>query len=450
MRHIVLLLLVASSLSRATAATRPRYGGTLRVALSAAPISLDPATQSDLVNPRNISRLIFDTLVVLDDRGDTQPGLATSWQAEPGNQRWHFALRKNVTFQDGTALRSDLVAASLRAASSSWKIFPAGDSVVIESDTPDAILPAELALSRYSIAKRAGSKVVGSGPYAVLQWDPGKKLVLVARDDYWNSRPFVDTIEIDLGRNLRDQMIAFDVGKADVIEVAPEQAHHVSMDNRHVELSSPDELMALVFARDPQSQDEARLRQALSASIDRGALSHVLFQGGAEPAASLLPNWMTGYGFLFPTRADAERVRQVREESNQTSPWSLSYDTNDPVARVVAERLALNARDMSLALQTTASSAADIRLLRLPLASIDSRVSLARLAAGLGLPQPKYSGGSIEDLYTAESTLLGAGRVVPLLHIRTAVGIGPAVRNWSADRMGTWQLPDVWLGAEKP
>ena len=450
MRRIALLLLVASSLSGARAATRPRYGGTLHVSLSAAPVSLDPRSQSDSIAGQNLSHLIFDSLVILDDRGGTRPGLATSWQAEPGNQRWHFYLRKEVTFPDGTAVNSDAVAASLRASSSDWKVFPSDDNVVIESDSADANLPARLALSRYSIAKRSGSKLLGSGPYTVSQWDPGKRLVLAARDDYWDGRPFVDIVEIELGRNLRDQMIALEVGKADLIEVAPEQAHHVRMENRRVDLSSPGELMALVFARDPQSSDEVRLRQALSAGIDRGALGNVLFQGSAEPAGTLLPNWMTGYGFLFPTSTDAASVRQVRGDARQLSSWTLSYDPTDTLARVVAERVALNARDMGLALQPTASGAADIRLVRVPLDSLDNHVALARLGATLGLGQPRYSGGSIEDLYAAESTLLNAGRVVPLLHIRTAAGIGPAVRNWASNRLGIWQVPEVWLGADRP
>ena len=91
MRRIALLLLVASSVV-GLAATRPHYGGTLRVALRIAPMSLDPATGNpyDGVAARNLSYLIFDRLVTLDDRGFPQPALATSWQAEPGGQRWRF------------------------------------------------------------------------------------------------------------------------------------------------------------------------------------------------------------------------------------------------------------------------------------------------------------------------------------------------------------------------
>jgi peptide/nickel transport system substrate-binding protein len=46
-----------------------------------------------------LSRLIFDTLVTLDARGQAQPALAASWQADPGNQRWQFMVRRGVRTQ---------------------------------------------------------------------------------------------------------------------------------------------------------------------------------------------------------------------------------------------------------------------------------------------------------------------------------------------------------------
>src|SRR5439155_82475 len=82
------------------------------------------------------------------DRGILQPAIATSWEPEPGNQRWHFYLRPGISFHDGTAVSADAVAASLRTANPNWKVFPTGDSVVIECASPDPWLPAELALAR--------------------------------------------------------------------------------------------------------------------------------------------------------------------------------------------------------------------------------------------------------------------------------------------------------------
>lgn len=454
MRRFGLPLLAASSLLLvvvASAATRPHYGGTLRVALRAAPDSLDPAdpNQADFLARSNISRLMFDTLVTLDDRGRPHPSLATSWEAEPGNQRWHVYLRHGLSFHDGSAVTSDAVAASLRAANPAWKIFPLGDAVVIECDSPDVNLPAELALPRNGIAKRNG-KLLGTGPFAVADWQPGKKLALTARDDYWGGRPFVDSIVIEMGKGFRDQMISLDLAKADLIEVAPEQAHRAAMENRSVQSSAPLELMALVFTRDRQSAEEGRLRQSLVLSIDRAAMNTVLLQGGGEPAGGLLPNWMSGYAFLFTTDVNLPQARQVRGEVRQASPWTLGYDAADPVARVVAERVALNARDAGLSLQLSASNSADLRLVRVPLVSLDPRVALANLATALGLPQPKFPGDSVESLYAAETALLDSQRVIPLLHVRVAAGIGPMVKSWTASADGIWPLQDVSLSAEKP
>jgi peptide/nickel transport system substrate-binding protein len=453
MRRIGLLLLAASSLFllQAHAATRPRYGGTLRIAMRAAPTSLDPARadQTDLT-ASNVSRLIFDTLVTLDERGRPQPALALSWQAESGNQRWHFKLRTGVTFQDETPLAAKQVVGSLRTANPNWRVTSSGDAVTIECNSPTPNLPTELALARNGIVKRGGAQLLGTGPFAIQEWVPGKKLTLAVNNGYWNGRPFLDSIEIEMGKGFREQMLALDLNRADLIEVAPEQARRAEAEGRRVESSDPAELMALLFTRDPQSAEQGRLRQAMVLSIDRASLSNVLLQGGGEPAGRLLPNWMTGYAFLFAASADLPKAWELRGELPQGPPWTLAYDANDPLARLVAERITLNARDAGLTVRFSNSGAGDLRLARLPLASLDARLALSTLAAELGLPQPTAIGDSPEDLYTAESKLLQSGRVIPLLHLRNSYGLSAAVKNWSEAPDGSWRLGEVWLAVEKP
>ena len=436
----------------AGAATRPHYGGTLHVEMRAAPTSLDPADapQPDWSGYRNLSSLIFDTMVSLDTQGKPEPALATSWKAESGDQRWQFLLRRGVTFPDGAPVTPDAVAASLRKMNPTWKVFSEGEAVVIERDSPAPNLPAELSLARNAVARREGGKISGTGPFAVSQWTPGKKLGLVARDNYWGGRPFLDAIEIELGKSFGEQMISFDLGKTQLIEVAPEQAHREIAEGRRIESSAPIELIALVFGRDPQSPEDARQRQALALSIDRDLLSTVVLHGGGEPAGGLLPNWMTGYAFLFPTSIDLAAARQVRSEIPHTTSWTLGYDPSDPTARVIAERIVLNARDAGMGMQITTASTADLRIVWLPLISIDPQIALNELASELRLPQSKSAFGSIDDLYAAENKLLQSQRVIPLLHLRMASGVSNTVRNWRTDRDGSWRMPNVWLVAEKP
>ena len=329
---------------------------------------------------------------------------------------------------------------------------------MVECDTPTSNLPAVLALPRYAIAKRGAGKLDGTGPFAINRWDPRKMLTLVARDDYWGGRAFVDSIEIEMGKSFRDQMIALDLGKADIVEVAPEQARRAALDGRRIESSAPAEWMALVFSRDSQSGDDARLRDSLALSINRESMNNVLLQGAGEPAATFLPNWLTGYAFLFPAAVDLQRAREARGEVHSVPAWTLGYDGSDPLARVIAERIALNASDAGLTLQALqtmplqgrSSTVADLRLVRMPLPSLDARVALSEMAAGLGLPSPKFDGDPAYSLYAAESALLQARRVIPLLHLRTATRLSANVMGWHEDPDGTWHWPDLWLEAGKP
>ena len=121
-----------------------------------------------------------------------------------------------------------------------------------------------------------------------------------------------------MGKSFREQMIALDLGKADVIEVAPDQARRAAAEGRRIENSAPEEWMGLVFSRDPRS-DEIGLREEITAgpgAEHRPELDeHVLLQGGGEPAGTFLPDWMTGYAFLLPTGADMTSAADARRGS---------------------------------------------------------------------------------------------------------------------------------------
>jgi ABC-type transport system substrate-binding protein len=469
MRRFALQWLAASSLlltslfiQAGAAETRPQYGGTVRIAIREAPASLDPsldlsgAVEADSLARRNLLALVFETLATVDDRGRIHPGLATEWQAAPGNQRWQFHMRRGVKFHDGSLLTAEIAASSLRMANPSWKVFAEGDSIIVERDHGDSTLPAELALTRNSIVKKnSGGKLSGTGPFRIADWQSMKQLTLEAEENYWRGRAFVDTIEVEMGRNSHDQLVELEMGRADLVEVAPEQGHQVEMEGRRVSTSEPMEIVALVFRGAPKTADEKLLRSALAHSVERGSMKSVLLQGAGQPTASLLPNWMSGYGFVFPADADLKQARHEREQVRAASSWTVGYDANDSLARVLVERVALNAKDAGLVLQpstlqTSATSVADLRLVRIPLASADPWIALANAAETLGMAMPMSTGKSVEDLYAAEESLLGEQRVIPLFHLPAECAVSPALNDWRPAADASWRLDEVWLGKDKP
>jgi hypothetical protein len=179
-------------------------------------------------------------------------------------------------------------------------------------------------------------------------------------------------------------------------------------------------------------------------------MKSALLQGAGQPAASLLPNWMSGYGFVFSSDADLKQARQLRDQVRTAANWTLGYDANDSVARLLAERVALNAKDADLVLQPTTAATVDLRLVRIPLASADPWIALAYVAGTLGMSMPNARGESMEDLYAAEFALLAEQRVIPLFHLPEEYATAPTLKDWGLAKDGSWRLDEVWMAKDKP
>jgi peptide/nickel transport system substrate-binding protein len=436
--------------------TRPHYSGTVRIQMQSSPETLDlsanppPADYWDMT--RTLS-LIGDTLVKLDAQNRPHPALATSWQSDPSFHHWELTLRRGVKFHDGSPASPSSIAQILGAHRPTWNVRASTDSISIDSDAPLPSLLAELALPRNLILKHnANGLPIGTGPFLVAEWQRGKLLKLAASEENWQGRPFVDAIEIEFGKSLRDQASALQLEKADIIEAAP-QASNGSQRHSASASSLPVELLALVFNSNGKAQDP-RLREALALAIDRKPIQSVLLKGAGEPASTLLPNWMTGYAAVFTIEPDAQRARAVLANSRQPM-LNLSYDPRDPQAQLIAERIALNAREVGITVQVSLSGAEDLRLTRIVLPSPDPSTSLAEAARQLGLAPPLIPPHSLDDLYQAERSLLNGYTVITLFHLPLATESGPRIRNWEPGRLGEWDGPehslaDVWLADPAP
>jgi MarR-like DNA-binding transcriptional regulator SgrR of sgrS sRNA len=433
MRRIALLFLVAVSLRTAgLAATRPRYGGTLRVVLQSAPNTMEMPSDSSpeaYWDAAHILALVADNLVTMDAAARPQPSLALAWQSDPSARHWQFTLRHGVRFHDGSAVTLVTVAQILGALHPNWNVRAADDLLAVDSDQPWPGLLAELALPRNLILKRTADGIpIGTGAFRVALWQPGKLLKLAANEESWSGRPFVDAVEIDFGKSPRDQAIALQLGRTDVIETMPSTSNGGP---QGVQASLPVELMALVFPSNSKAQD-AHLREAL-----------------ALATASVLPNWMTGYSAVFSTQPNPQRARTLLAGFRQ-APLTLAYDPLDSRSQLIAERIALNAREVGITLQVSLTGSADIRLIRVSLPSPDPIVSLREAARQLGVSLPAVHGRSAEDLYQVERALVDGNPVIPLFHLPITSAASPRVHDWMPDRLGNWNLAEVWLEADSP
>ncbi|HLW44330.1 MAG TPA: ABC transporter substrate-binding protein, partial [Candidatus Acidoferrales bacterium] len=341
------------------AARRPRYGGTLNIDLQGRVTSLDPAQKQgsvpDQIAQERLLRLIADRLVELDQLGQPKSALASSWQHNDKFTRWEFHLRQNIKFQDATPLTSQHVVDSLQTVNPAWRVRSADGSVIIESDSALPELPYILAESRNSILLRKPTgELVGTGPFRLTTWEPGRHAVFVANDDYWGGRPFVDGIDVQMGRTVRERMIDLDLGKADIADVAPDRARIDASRGAKISPSDPTELVALVFARSSARAKDIRIRQALSLAIERVSLVDFVLQKEGASAEAFLPQWSSGYEFLFSTAADAATARPLASQISPAHAMRLGYDADDSMERMIAERIAVNAQAAGISISARA------------------------------------------------------------------------------------------------
>lgn len=433
---VVGVLLATSALAE----TRPQYGGTVRIETRSSAFLAPGSYGAD----DTLSRLIFDTLTVSDASGNLQPALATTWQGSEDSRRWQFWLRTNAMWHDGAPVTATDVAQIIAAANGSWRVRAVGDSIVIETDAVMPGMAAEMALMRNAIIRKSPEgELVGTGPYKLVSNVNGR-VVLQVNQEYWRGRAFTDSVEITTARSLRDQALDLDVGRTDMTEAAIEDLRRGASPRSRVLASRPVEVMALVFSPKGGPVRDDRVREAIALSLDRNAIQTVLLQRQGEAGASLLPQWMTGYSFAFAATQDLTRARQLRTESGAKA-IAVGYSSADALARVIAERVVLNARDGGFAAQlVTDVASADLVVERITLRSADPWAALSQAASEYGVPV-EFKGATWQDLFNAERDFLAKRVVVPIVHLPRVYAVAPRLRNVSIGPEGVIDMAATWV-----
>lgn len=456
MKHIWLLLAAVINFSlAAAAATRPHYGGTLRIEMRGTLTSFDVTVEvkaDNAVLRDTVRNAVCNRLVELDGNAEPRPSLASSWRSERDGRSWYFTLRDGIAMQNGSTLTQQMVITALTAANPGWHIRAAAREVLIQSDTPLTNVLFQLAESRNSICLAGDNgQWIGSGPFQISDFQPGQHIELRSFDDAWQGRPFLDRIRIEMGRTLEEQAVDLPLGKADVTEA------DLAQQRAFTSATQPIELCALVFTRNHPASFDPKLREAIAQSVDRSSIYSVLLRRQGEVSAALLPEWVSGYAHLFSTAQDLAAARQSRAAATWSNQISLAYDGNDPLAKLIAERVAVNAREAGITIQTRPESPAfrsfdaDAKLARVRIGSPDRAAALSEIADVLDIPalRKAESAGSADALFNLENDALKDHSVIPLAYVPEVFTLSPAVHDWTLSAWGTIDLGNLWTEVSK-
>jgi peptide/nickel transport system substrate-binding protein len=339
----------------------------------------------------------------------------------------------------------------------------------------------QLSSGRYFIYRPLpNGALAGTGPFVLgeaastsgASHSVGSHLYFRANEEAWSGRPFVDGIDVTLGVPPLRAMFDLQLGKADLIELAPDLVPRAKQANLRVWTSEPVTFYGLRFDDAQSVSSDVRLREALSLSLDRGSMASVLLQKQAEPAAALLPQWLSGYAFLFNVDTNLERAKELRRglpanEATGLEPLRLRVDPAGDLPKLLGERVAVNARQAAILVQVISKPAprasaaspaptdppSGVHLFAWHYSSLSPRAELDSLFAAYNLMEPSEVNATNTDheqLYERERRILQDRRVLPLIVQAESVGLGATVRDWVPASWGEWHLADVWLELPEP
>jgi peptide/nickel transport system substrate-binding protein len=299
---IVRALVAAAALAApalATAGVRPTWGGTLHVAVPAAPRVTDASSEpGDLL----VLRATAAPLLELDARGRLQPAaLAEVPALEADGRTFRLRLRPDLVDAAGRRIGAVELAARLVALLQGSPRSPhafvalpvAGADAVLDGraralagvrilSTTELLVTLDFPLPQFPLLlATAPAGIPGAGPFVIERpAAPGEPLLLVRNDRYFEGRPFADALEVH-ARELRVVTRLLEKGELD-LALRPEP-----VGPRGAPLPALGVTVAIVNAERLGAAAEP-LRRALAA-IDRAELAQRFVRGAAEPLATFVP-----------------------------------------------------------------------------------------------------------------------------------------------------------------
>ena len=357
MRHAAVIVAVLASLAAALGPASPAHAQGSKQ-LVRVPFPQDDGTLTpysfELGYP--LVTLVYDTLLWRDRNGTPQPWLARSVRRGANGRRLTLRLRRDVRWHDDRALTAaDVVftfdfvkrnthlrftpqlaeVQSVRALDPYTVQIDLRRPVLGFMDQPLADLPI---LPRHLWAGRTRSDLIpsglpiGSGPYRLTSYGPGRGYIFSANRGYFRGAPRVDRLEVEVIRTSARTFDALRRGNVDMVPAGLTKSTTKGLSSglgvdirRGVNYTGT----ALTFNLRSAPFDDPRVRRAVSDALDLDQIAQAV--GEVLPAST---------GFVHPRsrwapspglhRKDEEAARRVMESLGRPPIEILAPENNPP------------------------------------------------------------------------------------------------------------------------
>lgn len=341
-------------------------GGTLRIAAGTdAGETLNPYASFQTPTQELRSNQLYEGLTQFGPTGKLEWGLATAMTPNADFTKWTIKLRPDVKFTDGSDLTSADVVASIKYLRDP-KHTTAGLGY-IEPIDPNAVkavdkLTVEVGLTKpfgpfkdiwandFLPMTKAGSaprKPVGTGPFVVTSFTPGRQTKLARFDDYWGEKAKLAAVTITEYQSPQAQANAVLSNQVDVASGAtPTIAKSLAGKNGIKVLDSKgDFTLRIGFNTKVKPFSDVRVRQAMRLLVDRKQVVDNAFGGYARVANDTEGGTPQCPPSKLPQRTqDIAQAKELLADAGQSNlSFSIATDGLLPGMREMAQVFAENA-----------------------------------------------------------------------------------------------------------
>ncbi|WP_336294211.1 ABC transporter substrate-binding protein [Bartonella sp. CB169] len=359
--------------------------------------SFDPAQSLEIVTSEILMNMC-SALVQYDksDSAKIRPAMAQSWDVLDDGKRIIFHLRDDLKFDDGRVATAQDLAWSMRRIvklgfnfaqsfiaygftkdNIDTSIQALDDKtlqlkldkpypihlilIVIGQSYASALLDRKI-IEANSVNGDMGNKYLAThsacvGPYKLVRWNPGDRVVLQAAKHYWGEAPKIQKIVIRHVAESTSQRLLLEKGDVDVArDFSSEDILSIEKQNGPIRISRVLRPQSVYFSLNNKNEIFAneKVRLAFRYLIDYEGLGKTILKGIAIPRASYIPLGIPGalneeQG--LPFSLDLEKAKQLISEAGYPDGFkanllvsSLSY------ASSVAQSIQENARKIGIEL----------------------------------------------------------------------------------------------------
>jgi len=288
-------------------------------------------------------QLIFDTLVVKNEKFEFVPSLAERFEESEDHKTFTFHLRAGVMFHNGKQLTSADVKYTFDSLLSPALKSPIRGAVdkITSIDAPDPLTVVFHAGEPFYsfignlpaigiIPEGAGTEIigspVGSGPYKFVSYKEGSALQLEANAGYWGGAPNIPRVHIKVvtdNSTRQAELMSGDVDLAYNAQFDPETIRALGQRcDMQVIAGDGASIGYLGVNVSPTSLlSNQELRQAVAYGIDRDVIIHRLLRDQARKANAIMPPEHWAYDPAVTVYDhDPERAKHLLDEAGFADP----------------------------------------------------------------------------------------------------------------------------------